>query len=694
MVLKGFDMSRIRGKRKANKRVMSRFLAYLLIAVMACFYSVTSYAEDDTKESAVPVTTEQSKTPGDTSGTGTDSGGTGTAVKKSGKPVITIKSVKLTKNSVTVVVTSEDSKADMYYLLVRTDGQKPPTAGTIKEEGYKARDGFFSMPPLDADVEYIFYVVAEDASGRFSEVVSKRGASTSSNGIVIGGQVYCSIQTRDEIDDYFNEPGEITINAGSKNDVKQVEYIMADKFANSEGMIEAIATEPQDVTTASGTSSVNLSKWAVYDPYEKPGLIRNMLNYIYVRVTNADDTVTYYSSRGIWEDETLPTANSVTGEATETTAVVTVTGSDEESGVESYYFLLRDPIDISAVKPEDVKKYGMKSEDGIFNLTGLTKRTRYELYAVVEDRAGNLSQVRDGTMTTEGEAEASAVRPSSDASDPGGSSNIAQVTEGITLEDPEVSSSSSERAPFLVTSGDKEYSGLMKISGWDSIRTVAEKTAEPADLYVDMNGGVTVPGDVLEKIMGRNISFHFIMEDNLTWVINGLGFTSKPLSTDFRITRDATRIPIRQINDLAGVSPHQEFTVQHDGAFTFQAVLDMGLGSENVGKEAHLYRYDVGANTLEHLQTESINDQGLVSFSIPGESDYVVLIGAVSGAEQEETPAETVRVTDDSYKDFINEDKKSGNLWIILVSVIAILLCGVILFLPRDKSDGKDSIDE
>ena len=677
-------MLRIRGKRKAYTRSCSRLFLCLLMAVMLCFFPLNSHAEDDTKETADPGAEGQpapSEAP---------SGG-GTTTKKNGKPVISIDSVKLTKNSGTVVVSGGDSKVDMYYLLVRTEGQKPPAAATIKEEGYRTRDGFFSMPPLDEDVEYIFYAVAEDTSGRSSDIVSKRGASSASKGINIGGHVYCTLQTRDEIDDFFNQPGEITINAGPQKDVKKIEYIMADKFANSEGMIEAIATEPQDVTTASGTSSVNLSKWAEYDPYEKPGLIRNMLNYIYVRVTNADDTYTYYSSRGLWEDETEPTAQSVTGKADETTAVVEVTGEDAESGVVKYYFLLRDPIDLSAVKPEEVKKNGMSSDDGIFRLSGLSKRTRYDLYAVVEDKAGNLSQVRSGNMTTEGEATASSIRPSSDASDPGSKSHVAERTKGVTLEDPETTDTVSDRVPFLVGTPDKEYSGLMKIAGWDNIKTVAEKTTAPANLYVDMNGGATVPGDVLEKITGKNISFHFIMDDELTWVINGQYFNTAPMSTDLRVSRDSGHIPARLVNELAGVSPHQEFSVEHDGVFGFTAVLNIKLGEENSGKEAHLYVYDLNQNRLEHLQTETIDEEGSISFTIPGESDYVVLTGPVTTGERSEASTiETPVVIDETYKDFINTEEKSGHLWIILVGVAAVVLCIVILVIPKDKDKTGD----
>ena len=699
-------MIRIRKNEKERNRNGRSVLILLLIAFFVCLYSgmpALYAAEPDTLVSgdvrdpassaqADPVSKGEnagktaSDSKEDASGK-TASDRKGETTGKGGAPEVTIETVRLTETSGTVIVSAKNGNISCYYVLIKEDGQSIPTAAEIKKEGIKSVDGFISLPPQKENVEYIFYVVAEDEAGNLSDVVSKRGASSASTGIEIAGHIYCALQAREEIDDYINEPGLITINVGSAKNIKKIEYIIADKFVNAEGMIEAIATEKQDVTTASGTSQLTFSKWSEYDPKEKPGLVRNMLNYVYVRMTDTEDAVTYVSSRGIWEDETAPTAMSVSAEADETSAVVTVTGDDEESGIRTFYFLLRDPIDISPLLPEDVKKQGMESEDGIFTVTGLTKRTRYELYAVVEDMAGNLSEIRDGMVTTEGEPTASAVRPSSDSSsNPGSTSNVSKRTDGVSLDDPETVETVPERTPFLVTSEERKNTAKARIAGWDNIKAAVSKSVEPADIYINMNGGAVVPGYVLEDVSGRNISYHFIMDDAFTWVVNGRDFTTVPMSTDFRISQGSSHIPAKLITELAGVYPREEFTIEHAGAFGFTTILDISLGMANAGKNAHLYTYNENDYTLEHLNSVVVSDRGQASFSLPDKTDFVVIVGPVAETDQpEERTSEPEVVPDNGENEFINTKKSSGTLWIVITSIIAVLLFIFILFFPRDK---------
>ena len=694
-------MIQIRQKEKERNK-MSRILMVLLISLTLCIGSGSAEASAASGQGPKGFPVINGGANEDT-GTSEENGGTESTENKSTektteqekKPVVTIETVRLTGTSSTVIVSSKDGKISYYYVLMKEDGETAPTAEEVKKNGTKSKDGYISLAPPEEDVEFVIYVVAEDEDGKLSDVVSKRGASSASRGIEVLGHMYCKLQTRDEIDDYTNEPGVITISTGSKKNVKRIEYIIADTFVNSTGMVDSIATQKQDGATSAGPSEVTFYKWSDYDSKEKPGLVRNMLNYIYVRITDEDDTVTYISSRGIWEDETEPMANSVTAETEENSAVVTVEGSDDESGIRTYYFLLRDPIDVSPVDAEVVKKDGMESEDGIFEVTGLRRRKKYNLYAVVEDMAGNLSPVKEGTMTTAGDATASSVRTSSDkSSNPGSTSNVAKGTEGISLDDPESVETVADRTPFLISSEEKKSSEIIKIAGWDNIKTVVEKSKQPADYYVNMNGAVVVPGDVLESVAGKRITLHFIMDDYFIWVVNGRNISSTPMSTDFRVTRGKSRIPARLINELAGVYPREEFTIEHEGGFDFEAGLEIRLGAENGGKNAHLYYYNGAEDHLELLSSVTVDDNGKAAFDLPDETDYVVIVGPASEKpKQDETSTEAVRSTENDAGEFANTQKSSGGTWIAIVSVVGVMLFVFILILPHDKDIDKDETD-
>ena len=679
---------KIQGVRKA----ISRGLILMLIALFVCLSpGYSALGEGETGGTGGTGTGESGGT-GGTGGTGT--GGTGGdssgQSSESGKKLkVSIETLRLTGTSTSVILSSENGNGVLYYLLEKKASESAPSAQEIKSKGKKSRDGFISMAPLEENVEYMFYAVAEDNLGNISDVVSKRGVSSASRGIEIAGHVYCTLQVRDDIDDYVNEPGEITLNVGSVKNVKKIEYIIADRFVNSEGMIEKIANTKQDVTTAAGTSEITLSTWSEYDPNEKPGLVRDMLNYVYVKMTDEDGNVTYISSAGIWEDETEPTAG-VTANADEMTAVVTVTGDDEESGVKKYYFMYRDPIDLSAVEPEDVKSKGISTDDGIFELSGLAKSTRYDLFAVVEDNAGNLSTVAYGSLTTSGEPEASSIRPSSDTSgNPGTTSNVSKRTEGVSLEDEEVNPNVPELTPFLTGSDEKGSSGVIKIIGWENLGIVAKNTAEPGNIYINMNGAVVVPQDFWEKVSGRNITCHFIMDDTITWVINGRGIINAPTSIDLTVSRKPGNIPAKLINDLAGVYPREEFTVDHHGTFDFTPTLKVKLGAENEDRNAYLYSYNKNDYRLELLSTVVVDDQGRASFALPDISDYVVIVGQVEGetVTEEDTEEITGEKQETKANEFVNSPKSSGKLWVVIVTVVALLLFGFILFMPKRKAN-------
>ena len=628
-----------------------------------------------------------------TSGTGgtknTGKGSSGIGIDAASSEPLTIDTVKLTDQSSTVII-SGGSDISMYYLLVREADQKEPSSSEVKKEGTGSRDGYLSMAPLTADVEYVFYAVAEDKNGNLSEVIKRRGAALGSRGIEVMGHVYLSLQTKDEIDDYTNQSETITINTGKEQDVKSIEYIIADRFLSSEGLIETLATEAQDVNTSAGASQVNISKWSAYEPGSKPGLVRNMLNYIYVKITASDGSETYIATRGIWEDETLPLAMSIDAKADETGASVTVTGSDEESGISKYYLLVRDQLELTGVEPEDVRRLGMPSDDGIFTINGLTKRSRYDLYAVVEDKAGNLSPVKSGNLATEGEVEASSVRTDPDSTmKPGGNSNVAKRTEGVSLTDPVKQSTAVDRIPYIVASAERDYSGIDKIAGWNDIGLVLSKTPEPSDMYIDMNGGVRIPGDVLARIAGKDIALHLIMDDTYIWVIRGLTLTDVSEDVDLGILRDESRIPAGLVNELAGVYPREIFSVENREGNSLFTEMDLKLGKENAGKYANLYYYVENENRLKHQQTKQISDLGYASFTIPEATDYLLLVQPSENMEPESAPVIS-DVNDSITDEYANTPKSGGKLWILIISLIGILPIAILLFASGERRKDRE----
>jgi hypothetical protein len=415
----------------------------------------------------------------------------------------------------------------------------------------------------------------------------------------------------------------------------------------------------------------------------------------------------FIASKGIWEDEIKPTTSSTKTTPKDTSSEVTVKGTDKESGVKNYYLLARKDGETAPAKAEDVKSAGQKSEDGKFNLTGLTANTKYTLYAVTEDKAGNLSEIKKGTLTTKKTADAAkkdaAKKDAAKNGGAGGSgsgsggkngsggSNISKRTAGAGSGDVSGNEAGDELrdgVPYIEDASDGILIGREETSGWDRIMGEVGKASAPAQVFVNMNGSTVVPSDALDEVKDRDVTYYFDMNEDVMWAVNGLSFTADPSNVDFRVRLDTKNIPSKLVNEIADVYPHKNLTLEYDGEFGFTAILSLYLGEENEGMYANLYFYNEDNNSLEFVESTEIDGSGKATFNFLHASDYTVIIRG--DALTEKTAAEIATgggrsIDRTSGGTPANVPKTTGPLWLIIVSIISFLLCGLILFLPDKK---------
>ena len=298
-------------------------------------------------------------------------------------------SVVGTQGRVSIQATDNLSGVANYYVLAvnKNGGTPPANAAEVKSRGVKSTSSTVTVPGLSYANKYTFYAVVEDKSGNLcSNFISRDsvvGPGKITAEIRVEDHKYDKLQGKQEIDDYYKEPKEIKITATAENGVKTIEYFISDKFMTANGDIEKAAGNsagtPNSTTTGASTTvtsgdvntvatttstaktsnSNNTNNWATYKDNSRPYLLKNKLNYIYVRVTDNGGGVTYISSKGLWEDEIKPKTSSTSTTPKDTTAAVTVKGSDKESGVKNYYLLARKDGESAPSKAEDVKSAGM-----------------------------------------------------------------------------------------------------------------------------------------------------------------------------------------------------------------------------------------------------------------------------------------------------------------------------------------------
>ena len=249
---------------------------------------------------------------------------------------------------------------------------------------YHFEDGLENGQKLDSSLDEAESSLSVSAD-HFSEYTIAYSASSEIDikvKINVMNHTYEILQPNEETEEYTNSTKEIEITAEGDSVVDKLEYMITDEFYSSENALKALDD----------------SKWSTYNDKARPDLRKNMQNFIYVKVTDDGGGVTIILSKGIWEDEMAPVISKAVAEMNGTSAGVTVTASDGESGLAAYYVLAKKEGE-TAPSASDIKSSGQKNTTGEFTLTDLSKGASYVFYAVTEDKAGNLSGIKTASGT-------------------------------------------------------------------------------------------------------------------------------------------------------------------------------------------------------------------------------------------------------------------------------------------------------
>lgn len=181
-----------------------------------------------------------------------------------------------------------------------------------------------------------------------------------------------------------------------------------------------------------------------------------------------------------------------------------------------------------------------------------------------------------------------------------------------------------DEAPFIM--GDD---GNM---GWDAISDEILEAENGAEVVVDMNGATVVPGDILEIAREKDITITLLLDNGLTWTIDGSTITGGEVGNiDFGTTFGAedkplNNIPVDVINKVTGEKSTIEVNLAYSGNFGFTAVLTANLNSSNAGYYANLFYYNPTTKALEFVCADVIAKDGTAKLTFNHASDYVIVI--------------------------------------------------------------------
>lgn len=154
----------------------------------------------------------------------------------------------------------------------------------------------------------------------------------------------------------------------------------------------------------------------------------------------------------------------------------------------------------------------------------------------------------------------------------------------------------------------------------------------------------TIPASVFEALKGKNVTMEFRLENGVVWRVNGTKITEAK-EIDLGVTLNTAEIPDTVLKTITddGISYEMQFSLDFDGDLGGTFELSIPVGSKGAGLYGNLYYYNPVKGALEYMQTDTVNENGMVTYSFTHASDYVIAVSTTNGAE-----VNTVKTGDDT----------------------------------------------
>ncbi|MFQ8878875.1 MAG: hypothetical protein ACLR7N_10385 [Roseburia hominis] len=175
---------------------------------------------------------------------------------------------------------------------------------------------------------------------------------------------------------------------------------------------------------------------------------------------------------------------------------------------------------------------------------------------------------------------------------------------------------------------------------WDSVRNRVTAASAGSTVTVLLADGVSVPGDVIAAVRGRDVRLVFRLANGIVWTIDGRSVTSDTISDiDFGVTINSHAVPDALARQTAAGRDYFQISLNHDGAFGFTAVMTLPVGTQYAGMYAKLYYYNEAKERLELASSGKVDANGNVELTFVHASDYVVVLDQMPAVQTgDDTP--------------------------------------------------------
>jgi len=152
--------------------------------------------------------------------------------------------------------------------------------------------------------------------------------------------------------------------------------------------------------------------------------------------------------------------------------------------------------------------------------------------------------------------------------------------------------------------------------------TENNKTSQTVTV-IELVDTTTLDSDSLRGLVGDTNAIQVVVGDDITWDIDLAGVDISQVNVDMKVTVGEADIPETVLQSLK-TDDLVFMTLAHNGAFGFDAVLNVEVGTDHEGKYANLYYYNPETDKLELIDSVPVTEDGKAAFNMKHASEYVI----------------------------------------------------------------------
>lgn len=151
-------------------------------------------------------------------------------------------------------------------------------------------------------------------------------------------------------------------------------------------------------------------------------------------------------------------------------------------------------------------------------------------------------------------------------------------------------------------------------------------SAAPKQVIEEPFGSATIlEQSVLEAMQGKDVTLTISMENGMEWSLNGKSVQGELKDTNLLVTKydkTAGTIPEITVNKTAGELPGNQLDLVHNGEFSFEGTLKVGVDNSLDGNKAVLLWHNNG--TMEWIDS-AIIENGQMELELSHASEYLTV---------------------------------------------------------------------